>query len=78
MFAADDLIAFGAMAVLDEAEIELRIPEDVAFQPPSFRATGRSTATEGSRGISMPKPLCHYKQRFLDSLRSLGMTLEYK
>ena len=25
--------------------------------------------TEGSRGISMPKPLCHRKQRFLDFLR---------
>ena len=31
VFAADDLIAFGAMAVLDEDEIGLRIPEDVAF-----------------------------------------------
>ena len=46
-------------------------------QPPSFRATGRSVAacpepvegTEGSRGISMPRPLCHCKQRFLDFLR---------
>jgi hypothetical protein len=28
----------------------------VTTQPPSFRATGRSAATEGSRGISMPRP----------------------
>jgi hypothetical protein len=51
---------------------EVTVP--VTTQPSSFRATGRSIATEGSRGISMPRPLCHRKQRFLDSLRSLGMT----
>ena len=31
VFAACDLIAFGAMAVLDEDEVGLRIPEDIAF-----------------------------------------------
>ncbi len=31
LFASDDLIAFGAMAVLDENGSKLRIPEDIAF-----------------------------------------------
>jgi LacI family transcriptional regulator len=31
IFASDDLIAFGAMAVLDEEGAELRVPEDIAF-----------------------------------------------
>ena len=54
----------------------------VTTQAPSFRATERSAATEGSRGISCRGYACHRKWRFLDSLSfdklrtdcSLGMT----
>jgi len=40
------------------------------YPAPSFRAT------EGSRGISCRSHICHCRWRFLDSLRSLGMTYQ--
>ena len=71
LFAWQSLIPLYGRAVAGSAT-----KSRVTTQPPSFRATERSGATEGSRGISLSRHSCHCKRRFLDSLRSLGMTYQ--